>query len=340
MRVALLILLFLTGLLGTSWAIRCLRAEPVEHGRRLKYEYLVEHADEYSVVLIGSSRVNHSLIPAIIEERLAARGHVHRVFNYGIGGMRSFEADEVFDKVLDLDMPELAVVVMEWPDWDGIPYGDEGAATERSVEWHTARRTLAVLVSLARADMPWPAAVRHALQHLRLALSRSVNFGAGSSWLQRRLGTVDFGDLPEVVLRDGFAATGEMRARSPEVEARRVAKTEQLLARKHFLDLGNALPVDLARYNRAALARQAAAAEARGVLLVWAVMPGEAYTPQAWRLAEESAELPLLLFNSPTRYPELYRSDTRWDPDHLNSKGARLFSTLFGDALAALLDRP
>lgn len=337
MRLAALFLLFLAGLLGTSWAIRALRPEPESHGRRLKYEHLRDRGADYTMVLVGSSRVNHSLVPRVVEERLAAAGLDHRVYNYGIGGMRSFEADEVLDKVLALDLPKLEVVVVEWPDWDGVLFGDDDKATERAVGWHTPRRTVAALESLRRRGGPWPVQRRNAVEHLRLAGSRLVNYGAGSSWLQRELGVDEFEDLPEVVERDGFAATGEMEARTPEQEARRIQKTRAVLERKHVLDLGNRMEVEPATYNRAALDRQARAAAERGVRIVWAVMPGESYHPHAWRLGAEEPELPLLLFNSPERYPALYTFENRWDPDHLNEEGALLFSAIFGDALAETL---
>lgn len=339
MRLVLLLALFAVGFFGTAAVIRSQLPEPLSNGRRLKYEHLEAHGDEYSMVFIGSSRVNHTLIPSVVEERLAAAGHEHRIYNYGIAGMRSFEADLVLENLLELNLPKLEIVVMEWPDWDGVIFSDP-TITERTVNWHDAGRTTAAVKSLWIGDYTDEVRRTESVRHLKTFGAHLTNYGLGSTWLQRQMGFETFEDLPSEVLRDGFAATGAVNDGTPEDMARRKEKTRAMLAKKHVLDLGNGIEVDPAHYQREALQAQAELARSHGIRLIWAVMPGERHQPQAWRLAADEPELPLLLFNSPKRFPEAYVIEHRWDPDHLNEEGARVFSASFGDVLAKELERP
>lgn len=339
MRAALLLGLFLCGFLLTAWGIRSCLPEPLSNGRRLKFEHLRDAGDDYSLIVIGSSRVNHTIVPSVLEERLTAHGVPQRVYNYGIAAMHSFEADRVLDQVLALDLPKLRVVVMEWPDWDAVTIGKQ-PLSERGLQWHSFGRTRTAIESLLTSGHPRGVVAREAALHLKVGFARVANYGVGSTWLQRELGFNQFDDLPESVLRDGFAATGDVDVRTPEEVAKRVRKTELMLARKHVLDLGNHMQVDGQNYLRSALKEQSERARAHGVRLIWAVMPGDKHHPQAWRLKDEEPDLPLLLFNSPELYPDAYTLAHRWDPDHLNDEGAHAFSAVFADVLAEELQRP
>jgi hypothetical protein len=46
---------------------------------------------------------------------------------------------------------------------------------------------------------------------------------------------------------------------------------------------------------------------------------------------------PTLAFDDPAKYPELYSARHRYDEQHLNAKGAELFSAFLADRVAALL---
>ena len=47
---------------------------------------------------------------------------------------------------------------------------------------------------------------------------------------------------------------------------------------------------------------------------------------------------PIFRFNTPGRYPELFRFESRYDETHVNRAGSEVLSHEFADALATLLD--
>ena len=63
-------------------------------------------------------------------------------------------------------------------------------------------------------------------------------------------------------------------------------------------------------------------------------------TPALAALGESGAVLPVLTFNSPEHYPNLYRVDSRFDGLHLNASGAREFSRHFAERLVERLEQP
>lgn len=50
--------------------------------------------------------------------------------------------------------------------------------------------------------------------------------------------------------------------------------------------------------------------------------------------AEDGLRPVTFIFDHPTRYPDLYLADHRYDPHHLNASGAELFTVLLADQLA------
>jgi hypothetical protein len=84
---------------------------------------------------------------------------------------------------------------------------------------------------------------------------------------------------------------------------------------------------------RAALTRQRALLEERGVRAVHFTGTRTIRTPGLLGLAAEGA-LGLLPFNDPSAFPALYAPEARFDREHLNRAGATKWSSLLGRAFA------
>ncbi len=314
---------------GTAAAIRPLVPLPNEWGLAEKSDYFAAHKDEYDVVFVGSSHVWRSVIPEIFDHELALRGHEVKSFNFGVGGMRTWECDFTVRRILELKPAKLRWLVLEGGDWDAdFPSGE--IYNSRTVYWHDRRETFEVIKAVWKQEQRLADRLRLTFQHLQLWLWRASNFGQG--WpIAAALRGVPLGtDQGEgsYTLGEGFQTQDLLT--HPEF-ARNV---EDYLAGVAKIEAANETEIDLDALYLGAMERREAAAAARGVEIIALVPPLVGGAPVEWRLHAAGKLDTLFNFNRPERFPELFRPETRFSPDHMNLIGAREFTHLLARAFA------
>ena len=319
------------GFLSVAAAVRPLVPLPEEYGLSEKFEHFAEHKDEYDVVFVGSSHFWRSIIPEVFDRELALRGHELKSFNFGVGGMRVWECHFLVHRMLALRPAKLKWLFVEGGDWDaGFP-SEENTFSSRSVYWHDRAETAEVIAAVWKQEESLLERLWLSFTHLRLWLWRCSNYGQGRAVLAdlRGRAAVTFGREREegaYVAGEGFQ-TQELLfhpefKRSLEDFERTVASLEGL----------NAAEVDLEQLYLGAMERRDTAAAAQGVQIITLIPPGVEGVAEELSLYA-AGELDLLFnFNSPDRFPELFRPETRFSPDHLNLTGAREFTHLVARA--------
>jgi len=308
-----------------------------------------EQADEIDLVVIGSSRVQEGLDVEQVEQELREAGRELRVFNFGAGGMRTLEQGHVLRWVLAQRAPRLKWVVLEaWP--LGITlrrntdYSRKAEViSARVISWHTARVTRRALAAIWRFPLPAAERLRMARHHLDAWGRRVWNLGLLSERLfestkargQRE--QVAEGRPPVENGEDGetpgfgrVLGTERTKRSEEKVHGVRTELTpEQLERRVAHIPVQNRMPVDFAELDLELLAERDREARRAGVELIYLTMPGESGCPEILRLHEAGLLGPLLHFDDPERYPELFGEELHETPAHLNREGARVFSRLF-----------
>lgn len=330
--------LCLTGFLATGALVGSLVPWPEEYGLRSKFEYFAAHKDEFDLVYIGSSRVFRAFDPSAFDAAVAAEGRPLSSFNLGVGGMLSFEQDFVLQRLLELEPARLRWVFLEGGEWDPDFDYSFNVHSWRSVFWHALPQTLDVLQAVwhdpVAADRRWQIARTHAA----LFLSKLTNYGMGKEILAAWQGsTVDVRGrslgTEELAAGRGFepADVQAQAAGAPlahediwtdlDFYRQRVEKIAVEAAR-------NEDPPELVRVPARGLRRQLDAARERGVELVYVLPPGLEAAPVRWAL-QRRGDIPALFdFNRPERFPQLFEVELRFDPKHLNQRGAQEFSRL------------
>ncbi len=110
----------------------------------VKLAHLEEHGGDYDVIFIGSSRTFRGVDPAAFDGRMAELGTETRSFNLGIQGMFAYELEAVLDRVLELDLPSLSMVVVA-PDVFQADLETEITSSARVVAWHGLTETAAAV---------------------------------------------------------------------------------------------------------------------------------------------------------------------------------------------------
>jgi len=322
--------LALTSFLATTSSVRTLVPLPSQGTIQGKLEHFFEHGDEYDIALFGTSRVFSGLNPVVIEAELATHGIEARVFNLGLPAVGAYEVDYYFRKILDGDFERLRLVLVEA--WWGLPISlDRNAFTERRVEWHTARQTIAAArAALTEPSWGWKERLKQAGGHLQLFGWRFVNYGRGADLLSPRPPPVIEEDGGTQGYRPWVKGAGHRGAENrgkPLSWSRPKVPASQL-------DTG----VDFALYSE-----QAELARANQLRLVHVMMPGNR---EPFPVAELRSQVSRLIDYRPPppgREGKLAHLAFLNDPAlhldnlHLTEEGASRFSQLVAGDLARML---
>ncbi len=351
-RIVATALALVAGFVLANRGVVALRPWPAEVGLAAKVEHLAEAAEAYDVFVIGSSATYYGLRPRTIEGALAERGHHVRVFNLGVGGMGSYEQVHLLRWLLERTTPRL--VCYEEPRFDPLLWYPE-IKNPRYVHWHDLRTTRCALRGLRYVHAPPPykaeayAATWHGdwklavtLEHLTLFGMQVTALGDGPRIAGRLLGLGPAPDpSPEELTREAgwVDIAAEPDAGALRQNERFRAEVAAWDAKVAAIRAQNDQRVDLATtFDQEALAELRALFAAHGVPVVWYATPRATGDPTLATLADAGLLQPYLAYNRPEVAPELFDARVRWDPSHLDARGAELFSERFGRDLAAILD--
>ncbi len=318
--------------------------------RRLVFE---RASPSYDTVFFGTSRTHRGLDPATFDARTAAAGRPTHSFNFGVAGLRLFEARSVLEDLLAADRDgRLRYVFLEMPSarW---AMRRVNLRSERVIRYHD----WATFVSILRHRIEDPEqSIWKGLQSLIPFGANRANAGLGSAAFQRF--AVGAGPVEDFIAegaaglgdrRDGFQSLDRALAMSEGVEREDLESRHRLLlpppekweANRERLRERLSTPKRATDVAVAILGDLATMIEERGAIPVFYTTTSR--SPH-WDLidAHERGAIPLLLsFDDPDRYPELYQRNLHFDAGHLNEEGAQLYSVTLADAFLDLdLDLP
>jgi len=129
---------------------------PLPRGSRLstKLEHFAEHADEYDVVFLGSSKVYRHVDPALFDELTPERGPERRSFNMGVSGMAAIEIHFTVRELLARRPARLRWVLVD-PHTLGLDLLDQNMLTGRVTNWHDLESTWMASRFIVGTPRPW-----------------------------------------------------------------------------------------------------------------------------------------------------------------------------------------
>jgi hypothetical protein len=373
-RVGVAVLAFV----GTTAVLRAVAAPgggPVIGG---KLEYWEQHAGEYDTVFLGSSHVFRGFVPEVYDGVLEEAGFPSSSFNFGVQSVNLVEARFLVQRILEHGQGHLRRMLFEygwlvpqidprnafaarttyWHDWDATRVAmDRALAWEQRlggdfvyVEDGTTNHSLFTV-----GDRLFSPGRRVAKEHFQHWLFDRLFAGRGKDALKGLLGR-QHGETGRYGLADGYLSLEQeeqrlgndrnaYRARRERFQASQEAFAEDVRALEndavHFGD-GDWIDGELLRVDDLELVRALAQeVQARGVQFVLVVMPSQSCNrPFEERLLNELG-VPVLRYNLPGRYPDLYAVEQRFDSGHLTASGAGILSRLLArDVMAASLCPP
>lgn len=301
-----------------------------------KVTYFRAHGDEYDTLFVGSSRINHQVIPQQFDEVTRAAGVPTKSFNAGIAGMRPPEDTYYFEQLVANRPKNLRWVFIEVN--DVRPRMDWNVrGTMRAQYWHDPTRLSLMLRRLSSRGnaKQLPLAMRwhylsenleEAVQHVDFFVREMSNFGKGDFLSDRLISAPDYEKTLSQYLGPGlrgFIETGRGETLIPSYKEqfyRERADRMEKPAERDATDL-------ISQEN---LERMIALTEQLGatpILIIPPVTIKRVFYPSPERVQKTL----VLDFDDPVKYPVLYDDAHRLDPDHLNTAGAHEFTRLLAE---------
>lgn len=315
-----------------------------------KLAALAASREPVDILYFGSSRIYRGVMPRVVDAELAKLGFERRSFNMAMVAMRPHEVNRYLRELLarrstseQSKTSALRTVVIELSHWTPT-IRDPNRYTPRPIYWHDADETRSVIRSSWLVDEPFP-------ERASLALMHALHFGAraaGLGLIPERFG--EFVDGPEPTFAEKTRELEALQGFQPFPPDRELGVVAGVNRRTFLGDLPgyraeievlpaeNAEPGDLRHYNVEAVRDQIRTVREAGLELIYVIAPGIESSAALRRLHREGVVPTLFAFDDPETYPNLYDEKNRFDRRHLNTRGARIFSTLLARRLASHWD--
>jgi hypothetical protein len=321
-------------------------------GISLKVRRFTARKKNVDIIFIGSSRIYHGISPKVFDRTLRATGRPWRSFNMGMDGMTTAEGFAMVRRLRALHPRKLKYVFFEvqsgiaagtptrddqvkerdvyWRDWDSLLSGFRKFAS--GLSWSGGALS-GTPFSLGRWEYFGPLLGAD----VRLWVRNAINFGAGSEIIERagdalpplrRISKrekrkVDGADLPPNW--DGYFAMSQPMAGATLTSYRKSLSDLQTHPVQRAPEL----------IMRSELSRFAQAMVRKKIEVVFVVPPSLLSGRGSGIDAPRGS--PLFDYDDLTRYPQFYEEDDRLDAEHLNARGADLFSQTLATDFAKTL---
>jgi hypothetical protein len=286
-----------------------------------------EHCE---VLFVGPSYVFSNIDTRVFDDEAEKLGFPVRSCKFGVSALKGYDLKRSIERLFEHDWPRLKLVVIDITLGTGVAFAEENWFKERVLEWHTWESIPWLFdYYYATDERRWSKKGPLLWAHLQHVLARYTHLGGGRELLE------DARPLERLVKR-----------RTEQVNARPAG--EIVRDRKRIKGEAHTRRVELLKKNKA---KRRAPKKSR--LGDWSLelrdhvrshgleayfLFASVYTPklkpkQAGRGRDR---LVVLDFNDPTKYPDLYREDSRGFTHHLNRKGTAIYSRLLARELQSV----
>lgn len=320
-------------------------------GISLKVHRFTEEKDHVDVIFVGSSRIYHGIEPKVFDQTLVASGHQWRSFNVAMDGMTTAEGFAMVRRLVALHPKKLKYIFFEAQSAiaAGTPIGDQ-KVTERDVYWRdwdslrSSFRTFAMGLTWPNGTLPGvPYSFRRLddfgpllASNVRLWIRNVTNVGVGTEIFQNAAAALppfknpppkpEGADIP--ANWDGYYAM------SKPMSGETLATYRNAFADAHDHPVQRT-PRRMMRGELRTFAQEMAAKKIQIVFVVPpSLMAGRGsgiHVPSGSRL---------FAYDDLDRYPQFYAEENRLDVEHLNGRGAELFSQTMAQEFVHSLDSP
>lgn len=290
-----------------------------------KWQHISERGAQYSLLFVGSSRVEHHFIPEQFDAMLKEQGHSVKSFNFGQDGMFPPESLYVLRKLLEHTPARPRWVLIDLMEFTPVlPKNEYG---ERAILWHDWHHSWRTLQFVAASQMALPERMDASFYHAGLLMQRTVGVGDGQAPLQLQLKLVQPRKSPTIA-----------NAGYEPLAARPLSPEEAGKFRTGLTSLQSSTrQIEMPAPYRAELEEIVTLVRKHGAVPVFVVAP-VCNTEQRFK-DWPPADVAQFSYDHPETYPTLYLAEQRYDAEHLDAAGAKEFTRIFATEFADWLKR-
>ena len=310
-----------------------------------------EKKDDVDIIFIGSSRSYHGIAPKVFDQTLLASGYEWRSFNMAMDGMTTAESFAMVRRLLALHPRKLKFIFFETQSviTAGTPTGDR-KVTERDVYWRDWESLLSgfrmfdmglALPSGVVAGTPysfrrWNDFGTLLFANVHLWIRNVTNVGIAMEILRGAIDTLPPRPppIPTRIQRSQFAV--ELGWLLCHVESNVGSYPNDLPQgfREHAGSTGSTStqPNDA---QRTGALRARNDCEKISKWFSWSLLLPKGVEDAGINVPSGSR---LLSYDDFARYPQFYEEENRLDTEHLNARGAEIFTRVLAQEFAHSLD--
>ena len=322
-----------------------------------KLAYFEQHKDDYDAIFIGSSRIYRQVSVPTFDSDISTSQDNVKSFNFGVFGMKMPETYFWLEKVLQTHPKKLKWVFVEG-NLNNVYEPIANARTNRVIYWHTPEKTLMTLRYILSSTDTFPRKLASIYSHVLPAFYHATNVGSLSNRLSLQLASpniVDDSNYPLYLGRalNGYKPLEEEEAmvyiRPREVFLKQLDTYRQKVNRFEVLSSNHkekrekeaqvgALEESFSDGDKALIQKFSSLVQRFDAVPIF-VVPPKLQQEYALESLHDTGEVEnLLMFNDPTRYPDLFEVEHRFDEKHLNDAGATLFTHLLAEKFLSFLE--
>lgn len=292
-----------------------------------KYDYYQTHKDDYDALFFGSSRVYSHVAPDVFDATAKANGVALSSYNFGIPAMRAIDSAVLLQQVLANPPKNLKWVFFESTLDKGYePFAN--ARTRRSLYWHTWKNTAFAARYILTSDESWPSKVVLVSSHLLPFLYQQLNVGR----MFNQVLPSDFLPEEQQAIADFTQAKGYYGLSDQADPTRQAFLQNQpdYQAKVTALTVSESATAPQAPYlsaNKQNLIDQVSEAiRAAGAEPIFIESP-TLNPANDFRSAQQLGLIQhLLSYKNPSQFPQFYSLNNRYDVEHLNQPGSKIFT--------------
>ncbi|MEM7391408.1 MAG: hypothetical protein AAF492_03590 [Verrucomicrobiota bacterium] len=324
--------------------IRHVVPDTLPYTLRNKISVLENSEEPVDLIFIGSSLTHKGISPDLFDREMGRLGVSINSFNMGDNQLMPPESYALANHVLKKDLPHWNILVIELFRLDDT-WRDDGD-TRRYVWWHDFTETRCALESIWHAPLPSQRKRHLSKLHLKAWLLEQFNLGQLLDVIRMRpeVNTITVGPQADGFVSFPFSAdfhetnkTWMTHNLDREINRTFLNHVDDYKERTAYVaekpwDTWPANPGHLAR-----LKKFDRLMKDRNIDVIYLIHPVTERTQPELALVREAGLEHVIDLNDPKRYPELYEVSSRWDNNHLSSRGIALLTRTLADQMAPII---
>lgn len=291
-----------------------------------KREYLLKNKDVYNTIFIGSSKTRYQIIPDLFDQKAKEDSIGTRSYNFGVQGLLPLESLHIYENLLLQDSLRLkyAFIELDWIGTVNLP----NLNVARAFYWLNSSNYLSSVNSIINSSMP-PLRRAWGLFHFSADYTENImNVGKVQEYIKfkKHIENQTYSKTDSNIIYNGFIPLSNNLHKAQSSLYKEVFSSAKMGVENFNTLKNDKLSAPFLKRLReiVSISRKKGIATYFVVPLQWKYYQYKELIPVINAIEGEGAKV-ICLFDI-EKYKDVYKREHFADPNHLNAKGAGLYT--------------